>query len=47
MGVWVDGALPLLAFLLVAAASWLRRGGYLQIKSLQLEQQNQQGHQAP
>jgi adenylate cyclase len=42
MGVWVDGALPLLAFLLVAAASWLRRGGYLQIKSLQLERQNQQ-----
>jgi adenylate cyclase len=42
MGVWVDGALPLLAFLLVAAASWLRRGGYLQIKGLQLERQNQQ-----
>lgn len=42
MGVWVDGALPLLALLLVAAASWLRRGGYLQIKGLQLERQNLQ-----
>jgi adenylate cyclase len=42
MGIWVDGALTLLAFLLVAAAGWLRRGGYLQIKGLKLEQQHRQ-----
>jgi adenylate cyclase len=40
MGVWVDGALPLLTFVLIAAAGWLRRGGYLQIRGLLLEQQN-------
>lgn len=42
MGLWVDGALPLSTFLLIAAAGWLRRGGHLQIRSLQLELQNRQ-----
>ncbi len=42
LGVWVDGALPLLAFALFAAAGWLRRGGEQQIRGSRLEQQNQQ-----
>ncbi len=40
MGVWVDGALPLVAFALIAVAGWLRRGGNQQIRGLQLEHQN-------
>jgi adenylate cyclase len=42
MGVWVDGALPLLAFVLSATAGWLRRGRQQQIKGVQLEQRNRQ-----
>lgn len=40
MGVWLDGALPLLTFVLIATAGWLRRGGHLQIRGWQLEEQN-------
>lgn len=42
MGVWVDGALPLLAFVLIAVAGWLRRGGHQQIRGRQLEHENLQ-----
>ncbi len=42
LGVWVDGALPLLAFVLTAVAGWLRRGGNQQIRGRQLEHQNLQ-----
>ena len=41
-GVWVDGALPLMAFALIAAAGWLRRGSNQQLRGLQLEHQNRQ-----
>ncbi|MFN9645453.1 MAG: CHASE2 domain-containing protein [Cyanobacteriota bacterium] len=42
MGVWVDGALPLLAFVLVASAGWLRRGVHQQIRGVHLERLNRQ-----
>ena len=42
MEVWVDGALPLLAFVLLASAGWLRRGVHQQIKGMHLEQLNRQ-----
>ena len=40
MGIWVDGALPLLAYALMAAAAWTRRGSNHQIKGWQLERQS-------
>jgi adenylate cyclase len=42
MGVWLDGALPLFAFALMAAAAWSRRGANQQIRGLQLESQGRQ-----
>jgi adenylate cyclase len=40
LGVWLDAALPLAAFSLMAAAAWLRRGANQQIKGKVLELQN-------
>ena len=40
LGVWLDAALPLAAFSLMAAAGWLRRGANQQIKAMLLELQN-------
>ena len=40
LGVWLDAALPLAAFSLMAAAAWLRRGANQQIKGIVLELQN-------
>ena len=40
LGVWLDAALPLAAFSLMAAAGWLRRGANQQIKGMVLELQN-------
>jgi adenylate cyclase len=37
LGVWLDAALPLAAFALMAAAAWSRRGANQQIKGLALE----------
>jgi adenylate cyclase len=42
LGVWVDGALPLMAFVLIAAAGWLRRGSNQQLKGVRLEHRNRQ-----
>ena len=42
LGIWVDGALPLLACALMATAAWTRRGASQQLKGLQLEQQGRQ-----
>jgi class 3 adenylate cyclase len=40
LGLWLDAALPLAAFSLMAAAAWLRRGANQQIKGTLLELQN-------
>ena len=40
LGVWLDAALPLAAFSLMAAAAWLRRGANQQKKGMLLEIQN-------
>jgi adenylate cyclase len=40
LGVWLDAALPLAAFSLMAAAGWLRRGANQQIKAMLLVLQN-------
>ena len=40
LGVWLDAALPLAAFSLMAAAAWLRRGANQQIQGMLLELQN-------
>ena len=40
LGVWLDAALPLAAFSLMAAAGWLRRSANQQIKAMLLELQN-------
>jgi adenylate cyclase len=40
LGVWLDAALPLAAFSLMAAAAWMRRGANQQIKGMLLEIQN-------
>ena len=40
LGVWLDAALPLAAFSLMAAAAWMRRGANQQIKGMLLELQN-------
>lgn len=42
LGVWLDGALPLMALPLMAAAAWARRGAGQQIKGVELERQGQQ-----
>ncbi len=42
MGVWWDGALPLMALALMAAAAWTRRGMSHQLKGIQLEHQSSQ-----
>ena len=42
LGVWLDGALPLAAFSLMAAAGWMRRGANQQRKGWVLELQNKQ-----
>jgi adenylate cyclase len=39
MGVWLDAALPLATFALLAAAAWSRRAGQQQIKGLLLERE--------
>jgi adenylate cyclase len=40
LGVWLDAALPLAAFSLMAAAGWIRRGANQQTKGMLLELQN-------
>ncbi len=40
LGVWLDAALPLAAFSLMAAAAWIRRGANQQTKGMLLELQN-------
>ena len=40
LGVWLDAALPLAAFSLMAAAAWMRRGANQQIQAMLLEVQN-------
>ena len=42
LGVWLDAALPLAAFALIAAAAWSRRGANQQIKRLLLESEGKQ-----
>lgn len=42
MGMWFDGALPLMAFALMASAAWARRGANQQIKGVELERQGQE-----
>jgi adenylate cyclase len=39
LGVWLDAALPLATFALLAAAAWSRRAGHQQIKGLLLERE--------
>lgn len=42
LGVWVDGALPLGAYTLMAVAAWTRRGTMQQIRGDQLERQGRE-----
>ena len=42
LGMWLDAALPLAAFSLMAAAAWMRRGTNQQIRGMVLELQNRQ-----
>ncbi|MEB3317912.1 MAG: adenylate/guanylate cyclase domain-containing protein [Cyanobacteriota bacterium] len=42
LGMWWDGALPLMAYALMAAAAWTRRGSGHQERGFALERQNKQ-----